>query len=105
MRNGARLLLGAARTLHLGSVSITEDAYREAVHRLIRRDDEVCRTWLREGTEPLTAMEDKTTAGASASDLQTATLSTSWDISAVGALWFAAIFCIGTAYWAAFTWT
>ena len=62
----------AARTLHLGSMSITEEAYRKAVHRLIRRDDEVCRTWLREGTEPLTAMEDKTTAGASASDLQTA---------------------------------
>lgn len=32
-------------------------------------DHEVCRTWLREGTEPLTAMDHKTTAGANAKDL------------------------------------
>lgn len=55
--------------LNLGGVSMREDAYRAALQQLIRSDDEVCGTWLREGTEPLTAMANKTTAGANAKDL------------------------------------
>jgi hypothetical protein len=55
--------------LNLGGVSMREDVYRDAVRRLVRSDDEVCNTWLREGTEPVTAMANKTTEGASKADL------------------------------------
>jgi hypothetical protein len=62
----------APPTLNLGGLSMREDAYREAVRRLVRSDDHVCNVWLREGTEPVTAMANKTTAGASSRDLQKA---------------------------------
>ena len=59
--------------LNLGGMTMGEDAYRAAVQKLIRSDDEVCHTWLREGTEPLTAMANKTAAGAAKADLVRAT--------------------------------
>jgi hypothetical protein len=62
----------AAPTLHLGGLSIREDYYRDAVVRLVRSDDHVCSIWLPEGTEPVTAMANKTTTGAKAQDLQKA---------------------------------
>lgn len=62
----------AVPLLDLGGISIREDAYRDAVRRLVRSDDHVCSIWLREGTEPVTAMANKTTAGANAQDLQKA---------------------------------
>ena len=46
-----------------------EDAHREAVRRLVRSDDEVGGVWLREGTEPVTAMDNRTTAGANGNGL------------------------------------
>jgi hypothetical protein len=62
----------ATRTLNLGTMTMREDAYRSSVRRLVGQDDEICRVWLREGTEPLTAYQNKTTAGANASDVQLA---------------------------------
>ena len=55
--------------MNLGGVSILEDPYHEAVRRLVRSEDEVCGTWLREGTEPATGMANKTTADANSKDL------------------------------------
>ena len=58
--------------LNLGGITIREDAYRDAVRKAVRQEDEICRTWLREGTEPLTALAGKTTAGARPKDLKLA---------------------------------
>src|SRR4051812_37898969 len=60
---------GKTTALNLGGVSMREDAYRDAVRRLVRSNDHVCSVWLREGTEPVTAIANKTTAGASPQDL------------------------------------
>lgn len=56
-------------TLNLGGVSMRADAYRAAVQKLVRSDDHVCSVWLREGTEPVTAFANTTTAGANRADL------------------------------------
>lgn len=75
---GLLLLLGfwnshaEPRTLDLGGLRVREDAYRAQVKKLIGTNEGICRLWLPESKEPLTAYQNTTTDGASRHDLMVA---------------------------------
>ncbi len=53
---------------------MSEPDYRAEVRRLVHADDDVCRIWFAEGTEPVTSYRNLSTDGASAPDLKRAQL-------------------------------